>query len=262
MDTRLRIDNRRSPPRFAFSDKANGVPLTFVLDLPEGIILGGKVNGHAHIEGQGHTPRALAASLNGEILYEMGEARLVEAGLKMVSADLLSGILDSLSPSSSKKGNLSEGEYTDYRCSVFGIGIKDGMVRSDRAIAMESEKFNIGGDGYVDLRKETIGFAIRPKAKTGLGLSVGTLLGGFAVGGTLSSPKVQLNRRGVAVTATVGPVVHPTCPREAQDRSTGRLTHRCFNPKTPPPARWSTWPLRRRWRSWRRTGSGAAEIVE
>ncbi len=73
---------------------------------------------------------------------------------------------------------------------------------------MESEKFNVGGDGYVDLRKETIGLVIRPKAKTGLGLSVGTLLGGFSVGGTLSSPKVQLNTAGVAVTATVGAVLH------------------------------------------------------
>ena len=207
MDTRLRIDNRRSPPSFAFSDEANGVPLTFVLDLPQGVILGGKVNGHARIEGQGSTPRAVAASLNGKILYEMGEARLVEAGLKMVSADLLSGILESLSPSS-KKGNLNEGEYTDYRCGVFGIRVKDGMIRSDKAIALESEKFNIGGDGYVDLRKETIGLVIRPKAKTGLGLSVGTLLGGFSVGGTLSSPKVQLSKAGVAVTATVGPLLH------------------------------------------------------
>jgi len=207
-DTRLRIDNSRSPPRFAFSDKTNGVPLTFVLDLPEGIILGGKVNGQARLEGQGNTPRAVAASLNGEILYEMGEARLVEAGLKMVSANLLSGILDSLSPSSSEKGSLGEGGYTDYQCGVLGIGIKDGMVRSDRAIALESEKFNIGGDGYVDLREETIGLAIRPKPKTGLGLSVGTLLGGFAVGGTLSSPKVQLATTGLAVTATVGPLVH------------------------------------------------------
>ncbi len=92
-DTRLRIDSRRSLPSFAFSDKANGVPLTLVLNLPEGVVLGGNLNGYAHVEGQGSTPRAVAASLDGSILFEMGEARLFEARLKMVSGDLLSGIL-------------------------------------------------------------------------------------------------------------------------------------------------------------------------
>ncbi|MGD8498864.1 MAG: hypothetical protein PVG82_08150, partial [Chromatiales bacterium] len=150
----------------------------------------------------------VAASLNGEVLFEMGEARLVEAGLKMVSADLLSGILESLSPSGSEKEDADKVEYTDYRCGVFGIQIKDGMARSDRTIALESEKFNIGGDGYIDLRKETLGLAVRPKAKKGLGLSVGTLLGGFVVGGTLSSPEVQFDQAGVAVTVTVGVIVN------------------------------------------------------
>jgi hypothetical protein len=207
-DTRLRIDARRSPPSFALSDTARGVPLSFVLGLPEGIILGGKVDGQAQIEGRGGTPRALAASLNGKILYEMGEAKLVEAGLKTVSADLLSGILNSLSPTSTDKGDASEGGFTHYRCGVFGIKIEEGILRGDQSIALESEKFNIGGDGYVDLKKETIDLAIRPMAKTGLGLSIGTLLGGFSVGGTLSSPNVQLNSAGVAVTATIGVAVH------------------------------------------------------
>ena len=208
MNTRLRIDNSRSPPSLLFSEQTNGVPMSFILGLPQGIIIGGKVNGQAHFEGQGETPQAVAASLHGTVLHEMGEARLIEAGLTKVSADLLSGMLDSLSPTSPKKDDRSEEGYTDYRCGVFGIRIKDGIARSERTIALESEKFIIGGKGYVDLKEETIHLAIRPKPITGLGLSLGTLVGGFAVGGTLASPQVQLNKTGIALTATIGAVFH------------------------------------------------------
>ncbi len=136
--SKLRVDARGSLARFYFSDHYIQIPAENALALPEGIISGGKLDGHIRLEAQGGTARALATSLNGDVLLEMGEARLVESGLKQISADLLSGILQSFIPSTQKEGSLSKEGYTDYRCGV--VGTKES--RGTAHLQEETEDFD------------------------------------------------------------------------------------------------------------------------
>ena len=80
---------------------------------------------------------------------------------------------------------------------MVGVTIKDGKLRANNTIALESKRFDIGGGGTINLHKETVDIEIRPRAKKGLGISLATITGGFRISGKLSAPSAGLSLKGL-----------------------------------------------------------------
>jgi len=192
------IDARQSPPSFYYLNEAKDIDIGNVLDLSEGVVTGGKINGTVELQSSGRSPAEILSGLSGKVLLQMGSARIVEGLLAGVSGDLLGGMLRGISQGS------DEQPYTEYECGVFGIDIKDGIVTMKRSLALQSERFNVGGSGQVDLNKGTIHLDMRPRARKGLGISAAMLTGGFKISGKLGAPEAGLSMKGLLESYLLG----------------------------------------------------------
>ncbi len=185
------IDANQSPPTFHYRNEAKDIDIGSLLNLPSGVITGGKTTGTVELFSTGSSPAEIMSNLNGYVLLRMGEARIVEAGLASASSALLGGMLSGVSQT-------EDGEpYTDYQCGVFGFNFKDGIVTMRRSIALQSKRFNVGGSGQVDLNKGTIHLELRPRARKGLGISAAMLTGGFKISGKLDMAEAGLSMKGL-----------------------------------------------------------------
>ena len=76
----------------------------------------------------------------------------------------------------------------------------------DRSIALQSKRFNVGGSGQIDLNKGTIALEMRPRARTGLGISASLITGGFKISGKLTSAEAGLSMQGLLESYLMGSV--------------------------------------------------------
>ncbi len=185
------IDATQSPPAFHYRNVVKDIEIRSLLNLPEGVITGGRTSGTVDLHSSGSSMAEIMSNLDGQILLRMGEGRIVEAGLAKVSSALLGGMLSGVSQT-------EDGQpYTDYQCGVFGFEFNDGIVNMKRSIALQSKRFNVGGSGQVDLNKGTIHLELRPRARKGLGISAAMLTGGFKISGKLQAAEAGLSLKGL-----------------------------------------------------------------
>jgi hypothetical protein len=184
------IDVRQSPPTFYYRHEVKDIDIGYFLELPEEVIIGGKLSGITKLQSSGWSLAEILSGLNGKVLQKMGQARIVKSGLDLVSRDL-GGMLRSISQDSDDQ------PYTEYECGVLGIDIKDGIATIDRSIALQSKRFNVGGRGQVDFKKGTLRLEMRPRARKGLGISASTFTGGFKISGKLNAAQAGLSMKGL-----------------------------------------------------------------
>jgi hypothetical protein len=92
--------------------------------------------------------------------------------------------------------------YTELKCAVIRLPIRQGVARAENSIAAETSKVSVIGGGTIDLRSETLDLGFRPKATTGLGVGLGGLASLGRVRGTLAEPKVAIDAAVAATAAT------------------------------------------------------------
>lgn len=182
-----RIDLGTLLRQMAVSQALNGGATRIALDL----------------RGRGDSPRALAASLNGIATVAVGPGRLHSAAVDWAGGDLPSQLLGRLSPLA--KG----GSDAALSCAALRLTLRDGVATSTRGLAMETRRTAVVGSGTIDLRRETLDLAFAPRARGGLGLSLGGGMAGLTrLGGTLTHPVLTLDGAGAARTAaSVGAAV-------------------------------------------------------
>jgi len=109
--------------------------------------------GHADlvvdVHGRGATPRQIAASLDGTIQAAVTETGLLASTAGGIPARLLTAL----------DGGTGDEDPIDLRCVVARIGLKAGIARADRAIAIETSRAAILGGGTLDLRNEGLDLA-------------------------------------------------------------------------------------------------------
>ena len=187
----LTIDARDAELKLHFRKDIDGVSMTEFLGIKPGAVDGGATHGFMEITAHGNSASAIMQDLNGEILVQVDKARVIEKGLSAVASDLGTAFVRSVTPKDDQDAT------TNFNCGVVGVTIEDGIVRADNTIAIESSRFNIGGGGTINLRKETVDIDIRPRAKSGLGISLATITGGFKISGKLSAPSAGLSLKGL-----------------------------------------------------------------
>jgi hypothetical protein len=91
--------------------------------------------------------------------------------------------------------------YTELKCAVVRLPIRQGVARIDNSIAAETSKVHVIAGGVIDFRNETLDLGVRPKAVTGLGVGIGGLASLGRLRGSLSDPKVEIDAAGAATAA-------------------------------------------------------------
>ena len=155
------------------------------------LLTGGPTNLRVKIKGKGASVRAIMAGLDGRLRARIGSGKIQNAVLDKVGGDMLVQVLGLLNPAAERD------DHTVLECAAVLFKIVDGTATADQGIAMETEAFTVVGSGTVDLETEALDIGLRPQAREGLGLSVGSLAGLVRVGGTLASPKPTADAAGV-----------------------------------------------------------------
>lgn len=155
-------------------------------------------NGH----GRGDSPAAIAGNLTGRLLVETGRGQLLSRTADLAGGDLLFSAFQMLNP-------LAEREATSQLvCGVLNFHIKEGIATADKGIALQTDKVNVLGSGVIDLRTEALDIRVRPRAREGVGIGLGTLSDSVYIRGTLANPTPAADAAGIARTAaTVGGAV-------------------------------------------------------
>ncbi|MCL1980732.1 MAG: AsmA family protein [Proteobacteria bacterium] len=187
-------------------DASGKVPTTFLrlngqqvelgkLDA-KGPIVGGKSDIKVDLKSSGESVRALMASATGETSVSVGEGRLRNKAVDLAAGDLLSQVLGSVNPVAKSE------DSTQMVCAAVRFVIRDGVASADKGIALRTSQVDVVGTGTVDLRSEKLDLGVKPRPRSGVGLSLTTPLAGLVrVGGTIAKPSIDIDPIGTLKTA-------------------------------------------------------------
>lgn len=196
----LVLDNRGNIPQLSLSSRGGGFNLGEVLKKADStdLLVGAPVTMDISLQSRGESPAALAGSLSGQILVDIGAGQIGNQYLNLVGADLTAQLLRALNPFSQQKA-----AYTQLECAVVNLNVREGIIQYDKKIAAKTDKMTIISSGIIDLKKETLAIGIVPKPRKdtkGLGLGAGSLVSTAQLEGTLANPQLGINAANTAKT--------------------------------------------------------------
>ena len=143
------------------------------------------------IKATGTTPRAMASSTQGRFILTQGPGRVENKLVGRFSGDLFSQLFGAMNPIAKDE------QYSNWECTVFGIEFVDGLGEV-KGLLLQGQKLQIVGGGSIDLNTEKLNIEFNTKPRKGAGLSADMFVTPFVeLGGTLASPGVGLNEKGV-----------------------------------------------------------------
>lgn len=145
----------------------------------------------------GQSARALAQSLDGKVLLNVGDGVIGNDSFELIGSDLILNLLNKLNPFAKKN------ETTKLECAVVNLNVEKGRVNIDKSLAIRTSKLTMVADGYVDLSSEKIKLSLTPKARQGIGVDVSSLVKFIALGGTLAKPAPAVTASGLVKSAVV-----------------------------------------------------------
>ena len=151
---------------------------------------GGQLQLRANLSGAGQSPRALAASANGELMLSLTDTTL-GSGVSPLGTDVLRRLLQAVTLRSQPVSSRID-------CAVVRLPLKNGVATVDRSIALETDQLSVSARGEVRLDDETLALAFRPTPKTGLNINPLNLAQLVVLKGPWADPKVTLDPQGVA----------------------------------------------------------------
>lgn len=137
---------------------------------------------HLQGQGSGQSPADIAGSFNGDLRLSVGRGTLGNNAANVIGADVLFSLLQQLNPLADEEAR------TDLMCAALKLAITDGVAQGEKAIGLQTDKVNVLGNAVIDLASETVAIRVQPTARRGIGVNLGTLAGGFTIGGTLTNP--------------------------------------------------------------------------
>jgi hypothetical protein len=150
-----------------------------------------------NVTGSGATYHELASSLNGRFRLVQGKGLIANGGLDLIFSDLLSELFAILNPFAKKSA------YTNLECTVANAEIESGKVLV-KPIIIQTEQLTIFSSGEIDLASEKMSLDFQTKLRKGIGISAGMVVNPFIrLGGSLSSPSIELDPAAVVVSGSV-----------------------------------------------------------
>ncbi|MCG8325310.1 MAG: AsmA family protein, partial [Thiotrichales bacterium] len=160
------------------------------------LLSGGKTDIMIDLSGRGSSVAQIAGSANGKLLITTGNGKILNKTVDLAGADVIFSALNMINPMAEKE------EHTTLECAVVKFDVKDGMATTDRGIALRTKRLNVSGSGTVDLKTEALNLAVKPRAREGLGINIGSLVDAVQVSGTLAEPSAGVSAEG-ALTAGI-----------------------------------------------------------
>jgi AsmA protein len=158
-------------------------------DIPQDLIPASAVD--IDIRATGASPRALASSADGSVLFTQGAGRVKNDLIESLSGDVIAQLFSALNPFAEKD------EYSNWECTVFRIDFESGLG-DITGFLLQSKKLMIVGGGEIDLNTEKLNIEFNTKPRQGVGVSADMFVTPFVkLSGTLASPTVGLNEKGV-----------------------------------------------------------------
>ena len=158
-------------------------------DIPQELIPASAVD--LDITAAGATPRALASSADGKVLFTQGAGRVKNDLIGKLSGDVIAQLFSALNPFAEQE------ETSNWECTVFGLDFESGLGEIT-GFLLQSEQLMIVGGGEIDLNTEKLNIEFNTKPRAGVGVSADMFVTPFvALSGTLASPTVGLNEKGV-----------------------------------------------------------------
>lgn len=151
-------------------------------------LTGGATDAKITLSGTGKSVADIMAKANGQILVTVGKGSINNKTLNLAGADAIFGVLSMLNPGAKKDSSTLE-------CGVIKFDIKDGIAKTDKGIALSTDKMNVVGSGEIDLKTEKLDIGITPDAKGASGLSAAELAGLVRLGGTLANPSPKADTK-------------------------------------------------------------------
>ena len=149
------LDGSAKAPKVVLKGKMRGADLGTVLSL-----LGinesgqGKVDIDADLKATGASPRMLAGSLGGRLDIAMGRGRLDNSLVELIAVDLVQQLMP---------WNVSKASTT-VNCMVARFPIDRGVMRAERLL-LDTSEMTMGGEGTINLGRETLNLRLVPKPK-------------------------------------------------------------------------------------------------
>lgn len=150
---------------------------------------GGRANFDLKLAMTGRTPRSLAASSTGEVQLTMREVSLTGQAAAL-DRDIVARLLEMLVPRQGGRPDLI------VQCAVARLPLRNGVAVIDRSIAMETSQLAVTASGELNLAKQTIELAFRPRVKKGLDLNPASLVQLMLVRGPLERPELSIDPKG------------------------------------------------------------------
>jgi uncharacterized protein involved in outer membrane biogenesis len=171
---------------------------TLATDLKLGALSGGEVPSELvpasdldlDIAASGSSPRQLAASANGKVLFTQGPGRVKNELIGKLSGDVIAQVFGALNPFAEDE------EFSNWECTIFAIDFESGEGDIS-GFLLQGEKIMVLGGGKIDLNTEKLNVEFNTKPREGVGVSADMFVTPFvAVSGTLAQPGVGLNAKG------------------------------------------------------------------
>jgi len=180
-----------------FTLEASNIVLEKLKLLPPEELKRGVSNISIKLGSKGNNPQTLASSLNGFVKINVGDGVIGNDSFELIGSDLILSLLNKLNPFS------KEDKTTELECAVVNLKIDDGKINIDKSLAVRTSKLTMVADGYVDLGSEKIKLGLTPKARSGVGVDVSSLVKFIALGGSLAKPAPTVTASGLLKSAIV-----------------------------------------------------------
>ena len=188
------LDTRTAPYATDFRFDIKGlvldqVPALHDVQLP----LQGTVDVEIDLSGKGVSPKEIVSGSSGSLLASGVNTSIPASGLDILTGSIFVGFYNLINPK-------EKSDFHKLDCGLIGFRIVDGIAMSRDSVALQTEDVTYLIRGGFSLKDESIVFAVKPKARKGVGISAATLTNVFRLAGTLTEPRREADLAGVAVT--------------------------------------------------------------
>ena len=144
------------------------------------------------LSGAGQSLSAMLTSANGVIDVVVGKGHMSEAlSDHLPLGNVILSVLNNI-------GSSETGKLAKLECAVLHLDVKDGVGASNQALALQTEKFNVLGDGTLKLDNGEIDLQFKILKRGGVGLNVGEIASKYIrLTGTLANPQKDVKVAGV-----------------------------------------------------------------
>ena len=197
-----------------------GVSLGDVDSLAD-YVSGIPVDMRLRLSGRGHSPHAIAATLDGSITLRSVGGGSINGALARVGENVLVSLFNAFNPN--RIDEEAEDRQAVVECLALEWPFSGGRMDTELAVELRTSRLHIRGAGKIDLTDESIVFPLQPEPRSQINLGSLTVPDVIIVEGTLAQPGITVGPPQVLKkAASIGAAIAAIGGSVAADALTGK----------------------------------------